>query len=106
MPAFFLEHMIHSTRLLTSLCVFVGDCTPFPLYPPAVLCAVRLRDVTRKLAVAHWAALIEDDAQAAQDAFDLQEEIAKLTISASINNEDMFIKVYGWVSSSGHGTAA
>jgi hypothetical protein len=70
-----------------------------------MLCAVRLRDVTRKLAVAHWSALIEDDAQAAQDAFDLQEEIAKLTISASINNEDMFVKVYGWVSS-GCGTAA
>jgi hypothetical protein len=51
--------------------------------------------VTRKLAVAHWSALIEDDAQAAQDAFDLQEEMAKITISASINNEDMFVKVYG-----------
>lgn len=45
--------------------------------------------------MAHWSALIEDDAQAAQDAFDLQEEMAKITISASINNEDMFVKVYG-----------
>jgi hypothetical protein len=51
--------------------------------------------VTRKLAVAHWGVVFEGNTQAAQAEYDLQEEMAKISISATISNEDVFVKVYG-----------
>lgn len=58
-------------------------------------CAVRIRDVTRQLAVAHWGTVFEGSTAAAQAEYDLQEEMAKISIAATISNEDMFVKVYG-----------
>jgi hypothetical protein len=51
--------------------------------------------VTRQLAVAHWGTVFEGSTAAAQAEYDLQEEMAKISIAATISNEDMFVKVYG-----------
>lgn len=45
--------------------------------------------------MAHWGTVFEGNAAAAQAEYDLQEEMAKISIAATISNESVFVKVYG-----------